>query len=174
MDATVAAMARGLLVPHVRLKHWLKVAVLFGGFQALMPLLGWALGRQLGSLLEAWGHWIAFAVFMVLGLKMLADSRGALESPKQDEEVFGLNVLLVLAIATSLDAFAVGVTLPFLDAPLGLTIGTIGVTTAILSGLGVVLGRRLGALLGKRLDVLGGLFMIGLGIKILLEHGGAS
>lgn len=175
MDATAVAAARGLLIPAVRLRHVLLVMLFFGGSQALMPLLGWLLGSQLGAVVSAWDHWIAFVLLGGIGGKMLWEARpGAAEDEdegsKDGADPFGLRVLSVLAIATSIDAFAVGITLPIIGAPLALSLVTIGVVTAVLSACGLFAGRRFGALLGKRLDVFGGVVLIGLGVKILIEH----
>jgi putative Mn2+ efflux pump MntP len=171
MDATAVSAARGIAAPRVRARHVLLVASLFGGFQALMPLLGYLLGRQLGPYVERFDHWIAFVLLAGIGAKMLYEARTAdgEEGPNQSD-VFRLHVLLVLALATSIDALAAGITLPMLGAPLGLSLVTIGVTTALLSGAGLLVGRRFGASLGKRLDVAGGLVLIGLGTKTLIEH----
>ena len=172
MDAMAAAATRGLAARRVRLRDVLAVAAFFGGFQALMPLLGWFLGRSVGPWIAEWDHWIAFGVLGALGLKMLHEALGkggpGEEAPAGDP--FGLRLLLVLAIATSIDALAVGVTLPLLGAPLGLSLVTIGATTAVLSALGVHAGRLFGALLGRRLDALGGAVLVLLGAKILVEH----
>lgn len=170
MDATAVSAARGLAVQRVRPRDVLLVATLFGGFQALMPLLGWLLGSRLGPLVQAWDHWIAFVLLGAIGGRMLWEARGAPEASSEPRDPFGLRVMLVLSVATSIDAFAVGITLPMLDAPLALSLATIGVTTAALSAVGVLAGRRFGTLLGRRLDVLGGLVLIGLGTRILVEH----
>ncbi len=174
MDATAVAAARGLLAPVIRARHVARIMLFFGGFQALMPLLGWALGSQLGPVVAAWDHWIAFVLLAGIGGKMLWEARGG---PRDDEaevadagDPFGLRVLTVLAIATSIDAFAVGVTLPILGAPLVTSLVTIGVVTALLSAVGLFAGRRFGALLGKRLDAVGGVVLVLLGVKILAEH----
>ena len=173
MDATAVAAARGLAVPRVRPAHGLLVAAFFGGFQALMPLIGWFVGDRVGAMVEAWDHWVAFGLLGGLGAKMLWDAtQGDDSEPSEAIEAnpFRLRVMLVLAVATSIDALAVGVTLPMLEAPLVLTLVTIGLTTAVLSVLGLYAGRRFGALLGPRLDALGGLILIGLGIHILVRH----
>ena len=172
MDATAVAAARGLAAPAVRLRHGIIVGLAFGGAQGLMPLLGWLVGNRLGHLVSAWDHWIAFALLTAIGAKMLWEARG---SAVEGDDVargnpFGARPLLVLAIATSIDAFAVGVTLPMLNAPLVTSLVTIGVVTAILSGAAVFLGRRFGARFGRRLDAAGGLVLIGLGAKVLIEH----
>lgn len=175
MDATAVSAARGLVVPELRARHVLLVSVYFGGFQALMPLLGWIVGASVGPLVQAWDHWVAFVLLGAIGGKMLWDAWGAEgetepgdDTPRADP--FGAKVMLALALATSIDAFAVGVTLPMLRAPLALSIATIGITTALLSALGLLAGRRFGALLGKRLEVVGGIVLVGLGTKILVEH----
>ncbi|MDB4930036.1 MAG: hypothetical protein JWM10_2520 [Myxococcaceae bacterium] len=172
MDAAAVAGARGLAARRLRARDVALVALLFGGFQAAMPLLGYFVGRRVGPALARWDHWIIFALLGGLGAKMLWEARAtpdAADAPA-DGDVFGLRVLLVLAVATSLDALAVGVTLPMLRAPLALSVATIGVTTAALSALGLYAGRRFGAALGRRLDAFGGLVLIALGGKILAEH----
>jgi putative Mn2+ efflux pump MntP len=173
MDAAAVSAARGLATERILTRHVLLVALFFGGFQALMPLCGWFVGGRVGPWVAAWDHWIAFALLGTIGGKMLWEARGADDeagAKQSDEALFGLRVMLVLALATSVDAFAVGVTLPMLSAPLLLSILTIGITTAVLSAVALYFGRRLGAMLGRRLDMVGGLVLIGLGIKILIEH----
>jgi putative Mn2+ efflux pump MntP len=169
MDATAAAAARGLQARRVTMRDVASVSLLFGGFQAVMPLGGWLLGRWLGPVVAAWDHWIAFALLGGLGMKMMWEARGA-EDGRAREDAFGIATLLVLAVATSIDAFAVGVTLPMLRAPLALSVATIGVTTAVLSAGGLFAGRRFGAALGRRLEAFGGLVLLLLGGKILLDH----
>jgi putative Mn2+ efflux pump MntP len=173
MDASAVAAARGLATPKILARHVALVALFFGGFQALMPLLGWAVGSTFGPLVQAWDHWLAFLLLGAIGAKMLWEARGT--QPEQaangsEADLFGIKIMLVLAIATSIDAFAVGITLPMLNAPLLLSLATIGITTATSSVLGLFAGRHFGALLGKRLDAAGGLVLIGLGTKILLDH----
>lgn len=171
MDSMAVAAARGLVAPHFRARQVVLVGALFGGFQALMPLLGWLAGSRIGPLVEAWDHWIAFGLLSALGGKMLWEARGAPDDdPAPAGDPFALGGLLLLAVATSIDALAVGITLPMLGAPLGLSLVTIGATTAVLSALGLFAGRRFGAALGRRFDVVGGLVLIGLGVKILGEH----
>jgi len=146
----------------------LQISLLFGAAQAVMPALGWLLGTQVGGLLADYDHWFAFVVLGVLGLKMLHEARtGEHVGPRA---VGGLFTLVALAIATSIDAFAVGVTLPLLEAPFLLTIATIGLVTFALSAAGVLLGRRFGSLLGRKFDAFGGAVLIVLGFKILIEH----
>lgn len=160
-------------VSAIRPRHVLTVALFFGGFQALMPLCGWLIGASVGSLVQTWDHWIAFALLSIVGGKMLWEARGAHDGDEPqccDESLFGFRVMLVLAIATSIDAFAVGITLPMLGAPFGTSLLTIGVVTAVLSALGLFAGRRCGAALGQKLDAAGGVVLLILGVKILVEH----
>lgn len=170
MDAAAVSAARGLAVPRVLPQHAVLVAVFFGGFQALMPLLGWLVGARIGPSIQAWDHWVAFALLSAIGGKMLWDARGGDEVASPLGDLFGIKVMFILAIATSIDALAVGMTLPMLNAPLALSLCTIGVTTALLSVGGLYAGRRFGVMLGNRLDAVGGLVLIGLGMKILIEH----
>jgi putative Mn2+ efflux pump MntP len=163
-----------MAVPRVRPGHVARIALFFGGFQALMPLLGWLVGAKIGGLVEAWDHWIAFVLLAGIGGKMLWEAREDGEdaaAPKaKEDELFGVRALLVLAVATSIDALAVGFTLPMLDAGIVTALLTIGITTAVLSALGLFAGRRFGAMLGKRLEIVGGVVLIGVGAKILIEH----
>lgn len=171
MDATAVSAARGVAVSRVLPRHVLLVAVFFGGFQAAMPLVGWLVGAHVGAWVQAWDHWIAFALLAAIGGKMIWEAwQSDDDAPPRDADLFGWKVMTVLAIATSIDALAVGFTLPLLGAPMLLSIATIGVVTALASALGLFAGRRFGAILGRRLDLVGGLVLIGLGVKILIEH----
>jgi manganese efflux pump family protein len=171
MDAMAVAAARGLMVRQIRFRHVALVAGFFGGFQALMPLFGWLLGNRVGHAIQAWDHWVIFALLGGIGGKMLWEAFHAEEQKKLSEaDAFGLRVMLLLAIATSIDALAAGFALPLMGAPLGLSLAAIGLTTAILSALGLFAGHRFGAALGSRLDALGGIVLIGLGVKTLVEH----
>ncbi len=172
MDAMAVAAARGLAVKRVRARHVALVAGFFGGFQALMPLLGFLLGDRVGPAIAAWDHWVVFAVLGGIGGKMLWEAlhHDSAAAAPTEADAFGLRVMLVLAVATSIDALAAGFALPLLGAPLLLSVAVIGITTAILSGVGLFAGHRFGAALGRRLDIVGGLVLIGLGVKTLVEH----
>jgi putative Mn2+ efflux pump MntP len=174
MDATAVAAARGFAAAQVRVRDVCVLAALFGGFQALMPALGFFVGNAFGRAVQAWDHWIAFVLLAAIGGKMLWEAFFAKPDIEANvdtsKNVFGIRVLVVLAIATSIDALAAGLTLPILNAPLALSLLTIGVTTTVLSAVGVCVGRRLGSLVGKQLEIFGGLVLVGLGFKILLEH----
>lgn len=172
-DATAVSATRGMALPIVQLRHVLLVAGLFGGFQALMPLLGWALGARFGQHLQAWDHWIVFVLLGGIGLKMLWEARGGREdeeeAPRSVDPLAG-KVMLALAVATSIDALGVGFTLPMLNAPFLWSLLTIGVTTAVSSAIALCAGRRLGPLLGARIEMFGGAVLIAVGLKILIEH----
>jgi len=170
MDATAVSAALGLATPALRARHFAAVALLFGGFQAAMPAAGWLLGRSVGPSLAAWDHWIAFALLGGIGAKMIVEARRAGGDDAPARDVFAPAALLALAVATSIDALAAGVMLPMLGAPLLPAIAAIGVTTAALSAAGLALGHRVGARFGRGLEALGGVVLIGLGAKILVEH----
>lgn len=173
MDATAVAAARGLHTERIEAKHVAKVALFFGGAQAAMPLFGYVLGAELGPFMSRYAHWVAFVLLAGIGAKMLWEARATDEDDSEKGnklDPWGLRVMFGLAVATSIDAFAAGITLPLLGAPLVFSLVAIGTTTAVLSALGLVLGRRLGALLGKRLEVVGGLVLLVLAAKVLVDH----
>lgn len=170
MDAVAVSAARGCAAPALRLRHLALVAVFFGGFQALMPLAGWFAGKAIGPLVAVWDHWLAFVLLAGIGAKMVWESRQARPEQLVKSNLFGLGVMLLLAIATSIDALAAGITLPMVGASLLPSIITIGLTTAVLSALGLVAGRRFGAGFGKHADAVGGLILIALGVKIVVTH----
>jgi manganese efflux pump family protein len=170
MDAAAVSAARGLVVGVIRPRYLLLVAVFFGGAQALMPLLGFLLGQQLGPIIATIHHWVAFALLVFLGGRMIRESAGADDDDDTAEgDPFALPTMATLAVATSIDAFAVGVVLPALGASLFIAVVVIGIVTAALSMLGLALGARLGSRLGSRLDLIGGVVLVGLGVRFLVE-----
>lgn len=168
MDAMAVAAARGCAARALPASEVMWTALLFGGVQALMPTFGWFLGAAVGAWIASVDHWVAFLVLGVLGVKMLRDA--AQFEPETVTPSRSFRILFGLAIATSIDAFAVGITLPLLRAPFVLAIVTIGLVTMLLTAAGSIAGQRLGAKLGKRLDAFGGVVLILLGFKILTEH----
>lgn len=174
MDAAAVATVRGATSKQLRALHFALVALYFGGSQALMPLMGYWLGSQLGSRFAEWDHWIAFVLLGAIGAKMLYEVATATDDEEVPLDAFRPRLMIPLAIATSVDAFAVGATLPMLGAPLALSVVTIGVVTALLSMVGLGAGHRFGRALGKRFEAIGGVVLILLGVKILIEHLGAS
>ncbi len=172
-DATAVSAARGLAVPQIPAGPALRMALLFGVFHVLMPLLGWAVGAQVGKKIQAYDHWVAFLILGFLGGKMIHEAMT--HDPEQEDEAplpdpFRLGLVLPLAVGISLDAFAIGFTLPLLGASLVPALLSMGLVTALMSWLGVYAGRCFGAMLGKRIDIVGGLILVGLGARILVEH----
>jgi putative Mn2+ efflux pump MntP len=180
MDAAAVCATRGLAAPKLGLRDVVKVAVLFGGAQALMPWLGALAGAQLGPMFAEWDHWVAFGLLGAIGVHMLIEAVQAGDDASRlasSPDLFGLRTLTLLAIATSIDALAAGITLPMLGAPVAASIATIGVVTAVLCVSALLAGRHIGRTLGARfqsfgrtLDAIGGITLIALGAKILTEH----
>lgn len=172
MDAFAVSICRGLCMPRINWRHAGVIALFFGGFQALMPTLGWLLGSQFAGYIQSFDHWVAFVLLALIGFNM---AREAL-SPEDEEEAcavetrLDLRQLFLLAVATSIDALAVGVTFAFLDVKVGPAAAIIGCTTFVLSLAGVAVGNFFGARYKKRAELTGGVILILLGLKILLEH----
>lgn len=173
MDAFAVAVCKGLCMKRLDARQTLVIALFFGGFQALMPLLGWALGRQFESYITAVDHWIAFVLLAVIGGKMLweafHDDDAADECPA-DGYRLDLKELTMLAVATSIDALAVGITFAFLQVDIAPSVAMIGVTTFVLSAVGVAAGHFFGARFEKPASIAGGVVLVLIGCKILLEH----
>ncbi len=173
MDAFAVSVCKGLGMKRLDMGQALVIALFFGGFQALMPLAGWALGSGFQSYIEPVDHWIAFALLAFIGGKMLYD---AFHEEDGDEPVAGeaarldLKEILMLAIATSIDALAVGVSFAFLQVDIVPAISLIGVITFALSLVGVAAGHQFGARFEKPATIVGGVVLILIGLKILLEH----
>ena len=167
MDATAVAAARGLSAPRVGAREAGRIALAFGGFQAGMPALGWLGGELLGALASRWGGWIAAVLLVLLGAKMLKEALGddEGEATEPHEDPFAWNLLLPLAVATSIDALAAGVSLRLVQAPLATSLVSIGLVTAGLSAGGLLAGRRLGEAAGSRMNALGGGVLVLLGVK---------
>lgn len=169
MDAFAVSICKGLSVQKVSLRHAACAGLWFGGFQALMLLLGWLLGSRFQAAIERYDHWIAFVLLVFLGVNMLREARGGDEGECVDCS-FAWRAMLPMALATSIDALAVGVTFAFLQVDIVPAVAFIGVITFLLSALGV----RLGAVFGQRYrtvaQILGGIILILMGVKILLEH----
>jgi len=165
MDATAVAAARGL-VRHR--KEAVLIPLLFGLFQAGMAALGWGLGAWGGDYVVAWDHWIAFGLLVAIGGKMLYEAIRGDGDDDPDPGTVGLYV--VLAFATSIDAAAAGLTLPLLDVAPGLAIALIGVVTLACAAVGYALGKLVGHRFGSAVEILGGLILIGIGVRVLVEH----
>ncbi len=170
MDAFAVAIGKGICMPKFRAKDAGLIALFFGGFQALMPLIGWLLGKSFEHAITAVDHWIAFGLLLFIGGKMLWEAFHHDANEEAADQGVSIRELLLLSIATSIDALAVGITFAFLSVSIGPAIGLIGVTTFVISFAGVALGRTLGGALCKKAEIAGGIVLIGIGLKILLEH----
>lgn len=167
MDAFAVSIGKGLSVPKMRPRHALIAGLWFGAFQALMPLVGWVLGTRFEGLITSVDHWVAFLLLVLIGLGMLKESRQACEDA---DPSFGARTMLPLAVATSIDAMAVGVTFAFLRVDILPAVCFIGAITFLLSAVGVKVGSVFGTRFKSKAELFGGVVLIGMGLKILLEH----
>ncbi len=168
MDAFAVAICKGLSTKELRISHMAITGIFFGGFQALMPLAGYLLGTQFKDYILTVDHWIAFALLSIIGINMIRESRN--EHCENVGNSFNLKSMLVLSVATSIDALAIGVTFAFLYVDIIPAILFIGITTFILSAAGVKIGNIFGAKFKSRAEAAGGIILIAMGIKILIEH----
>lgn len=171
MDAFAVSICKGLNMEKVNKAHCVVIALFFGGFQALMPLIGWSLGRQFEQYITMIDHWIAFVLLAFIGGKMILDSRKEeIEEIRKEESRLDLKELFLLAIATSIDALAVGITFAFLNVDILPAIAIIGITTFVLSVMGVFIGNIFGSRYKNKAELAGGVILVLIGCKILLEH----
>lgn len=172
MDAFAVAICQGLCMPKLNLRHGAIIALFYGGFQALMPFTGWLLGSQFAGYIQSIDHWVAFVLLALIGINMVREAL----SPDEEEVVCAVDTrldykqLFLMAIATSIDALAVGVTFAFLEVSIVPAISIIGCTTFCISLAGVVVGNFFGARYKKKAELAGGIILVALGVKILLEH----
>jgi putative Mn2+ efflux pump MntP len=169
MDAFAVSITSGCTIRCLKIKHAFRIALFFGLFQAIMPLIGWLAGMGLKNYVEAFDHWIAFVLLAFIGGKMIYEAVWITEVEKKCDPL-NLTILLGLAIATSIDALAVGVTFAFIKIPIITPALIIGLITFCISLGGVYIGNKIGNRLGSKMEVIGGLILIGIGLKILLQH----
>lgn len=173
MDAFAVSICKGLSMRKVNKKQCLVIGLFFGGFQALMPFIGWVLGSQFEQYITSIDHWIAFILLGFIGGKMVVEAirekDEAVEVGKMDPPL-DLKEMFILAIATSIDALAVGITFAFLQVPIVEAISIIGITTFVISVIGVYVGNFFGNRYKKKAELAGGMILILIGLKILLEH----
>ncbi len=167
MDAFAVSVCKGLSAGRVRLGHAVTAGLWFGGFQALMPFLGWLLGVQFRAFITSIDHWIAFVLLGLIGVNMIRESRGCEE---EMEASFGVKAMFPLAVATSIDALTVGITFAFLQVNIVVAVALIGVITFVLSAIGVRAGGVVGEKGKSWAELAGGVVLILMGTKILLEH----
>ncbi|MEM0360660.1 MAG: manganese efflux pump MntP family protein [Candidatus Diapherotrites archaeon] len=168
MDCLAVCLAAGISTKKVSLSQALKTAFLFGFFQAVMPLLGWLAGIKFLELIRGLDHWIAFLVLSIIGVKMALESRKKSNSKKTN--YFENKVLFFLAVATSIDALAVGLSLAFVGTNIFFSVLLIGITTFFVSLGGIAFGKKASVRLKSRAEILGGIILIAIGARIVLEH----
>jgi putative Mn2+ efflux pump MntP len=169
MDAFAVSIASGMSIKKDRTKAALLTAVFFGGFQMLMPVIGWAIGLSLQNIITAVDHWIAFGLLTFIGVKMIYEALKN-NGKNEGEKTLKLHNLLTLAVATSIDALMVGLSFAFLQTSIILPVAVIGIITFTLSFAGFYFGGILGKTFGHRIEILGGLILIAIGVRILVEH----
>ena len=169
MDAFAVSICKGLSVCKVRPKNALSVALWFGGFQALMPVIGFYLGVSFADFVAAVDHWIAFVLLAIIGGHMLKESFEKDDSCQVDPD-FTFRTMLAMAVATSIDALAVGVSFAFLKVNIWAAVLLIGLTTGVFSAVGIYLGNIFGSRYKSKAEFVGGFILIAMGLKILLEH----
>lgn len=170
MDACAVAICKGLKMKKIDYKYTFIIALFFGGFQGLMPLIGWFLGRQFENYITSFDHWIAFFLLVAIGFNMINEAR------KRDEDDCGCELscdfkeIIMMAIATSIDALAIGITFAFLNTDIWMPVIYIGVITFVMSFAGVLVGNRFGERYKSRAEYAGGIILILIGLKILADH----
>lgn len=169
MDAFAVSIVTGSAYKRLHVKHALRMAAFFGGFQAFMPLVGSLAGLSLKDYITCCDHWIAFGLLSAVGAKMIYESF-KIKSVEENPDPSNLFVLLALSVATSIDALAIGITLSFITRSVAVAVTIIGLITFALSYLGVVIGQRFGHFFENKIEILGGLILIAIGAKILIEH----
>jgi putative Mn2+ efflux pump MntP len=169
MDAVAVSICTGLARPNEAFSRALRMPLAFGFFQALMPLLGWLGGSALLAYIAAWDHWLAFALLTIIGGKMFWEGWSG-DGECKAGDPFAWKRLIILSLATSIDAAAAGLSIAFIGLPVLLSVAIIGVTTTALCLPALRLGGRLGSRWASRADLIGGLTLIGIGIKIVVEH----
>lgn len=169
MDAFAVSVASGVTLKKERLYNALKMALAFGVFQMMMPILGWLSGMRLREIISGIDHFVAFALLALVGSKMIYESAkiGGLDRVTSP---FALKTLLVLSVATSIDALAIGLSFAFLKIAILMPVAIIGVITFILSFIGIFIGERFGHFFERKIEAVGGVILILIGLKILVEH----
>jgi len=169
MDAFAVSITSGITIKSLKINNALKIAAFFGLFQAIMPIIGWLAGLSFREIISDVDHWIAFGLLFLIGCKMIYES-SKMEVDNNKINPLNLYVLLMLSIATSIDALAIGLTLSFLNVSIILPSIIIGTITFLLSVIGVYFGNKFGHYFERKIEMVGGFILIGIGIKILIEH----
>ena len=168
-DTFAVSVSTGIKITYLKFKQALKIALTFGFFQALMPLIGWFLGVQIESYISNYDHWIAFGLLAILGLRMIYESFSKEENNTSANPLNPV-ILIGMAIATSIDALVVGVSFAFMNMNIYLSVAIIGLVTFLVSMVGMLFGKKVGGKLGKRMEIVGGIILIIIGLKMLFSH----
>jgi len=168
-DTFAAAISIGLMVNHIQFRQATKIAICMAFFQAFLPLIGWWIGTSIHHLISDFDHWIALLLLSALGIKMIIEGLKH-EDDRQPFNPFQFSVLVTISLATSIDALIVGIPLGFSDVNISLAIAIIGFCTYLMAMLGMLFGKKAGPILGQRMEIFGGIMLICVGVKILLEH----
>lgn len=169
MDALAVSIVAGSVYRELKVRHALRMALFFGGFQAAMPIIGFLAGLSLKEYIAAYDHWVAFGLLAFVGGKMIYESL-KIEAAERNLDPSNLVVLLALSVATSIDALAVGITLSMLTSAIVAAAAIIGLVTFSLSYAGILIGKRFGHFFESRIEILGGVILIAIGLKILIQH----
>jgi len=170
MDAFAVSISSGITICKMKLRHALRIAAFFGFFQAAMPIAGWCAGRMAASLIKCVDHWIAFVLLSFIGVKMIYESVAHKDEKDSKFDPLNIYILFSLAIATSIDAAAVGISMSLLSVHIIEPALIIGAVTFFVSLAGTWIGCRCGDLFGEKIEIAGGVVLIGIGTKILIEH----
>jgi putative Mn2+ efflux pump MntP len=170
MDALAISVSVGICTPRLRARDALRPALYFGGFQALMPVLGWLLGGTFSAYIAAFDHWVAFGLLALIGVKMIVDAIRKKDAAVSPARLLSHRALLPMAVATSIDALAVGVSLALVNAQIAVGAALIGLTTFAICFAGTIFGKRLGTAFEQKAAIAGGLALAAVGVKILAEH----
>lgn len=170
MDAFSVSVSSGMLLGSVKPRNIIKIALFFGLFQFIMPVIGYAAGSTFAGIIESVDHWVAFALLALIGGNMIREAVRGDNEKQEVQNPLAFKTLLLLAIATSIDALAVGVTFATISSPVILSSAVIGIVTFIISGAGVIIGSRCGDIFGNKAQIAGGIILIIIGSKILIEH----
>ncbi|QCR36376.1 manganese efflux pump MntP [Nissabacter sp. SGAir0207] len=170
MDAFAASIGKGATLHRPRFREAFRTGLIFGAIEAITPLIGWGLGLMASRYIMEWDHWVAFGLLFILGARMVMEGLKTPDIAEPCKDCHSFWVLAATAVATSLDALAIGVGLAFLQVNIIHTALAIGMATMVMATLGMLIGRFIGPMLGKRAEIIGGLVLIGIGSNILLQH----
>lgn len=169
-DTFAVSVSTGLSVCHIRFWQAVRVALILGVFQGLMPYIGWLGGKQVAHYIADYDHWLAFTLLTILGVKMIWESFQRDDNTSKECNPLKLSLVVGMAIATSIDALVVGVSFAFLQMNIFWAAFIIGAVTFLVAMLGMLFGKKVGGKLGKKMGIIGGVMLIAIGLKILLEH----